>query len=274
MKILFIVVFIISGYAGLFAQQKITIADLRLSFETFEYSEVIAKADELLKGRDTINTGNLLDILQMKAISHYAMADEPGVRKSFIEMLQQDRFYQLDSEKVSPKIIKLFSEVKTDYLQSVSDKKKEVITGPVYKTPDYKEVSFKYREEKESITRSFIYPGWGHLYSGSTLKGSIIFSLTAANIGALVYFIFDTNKKHTSYLNERDPILLKEKYSSYNKSYKVRNILIGSLVAVYAYTQIDILFLNKSILPEISTLETSLSLPSTDGIQLNWNIHF
>lgn len=265
MKILLVIISLIPVCFG-FAQHNININDLRLSFESFEYSDVIVKADNLLKGKDTINTADLLEILQMKAISHYALADEPNVRKSFIEMLQQDRNYELDSEKVSPKIIKLFSEVKTVYIQSVPEKNSNTVSEPLIKSPDYRELSLRYMEEKESITRSFIFPGWGHLYTGKTLKGSILSSAAVINTGALIYFIFDTNKKHSAYLNERDPVLLKEKYSSYNSSYKVRNILIGSLIAVYAYTQVDILFFNNSILPQISMHD--------NGLQLSLEVNF
>jgi hypothetical protein len=203
---------------------------------------VIRLSDSLLLN-NTLNKSDKTEILMMKAVSHYVLAEEPQVRKCFIDMLKIDRHLELDTEKVSPKIVSLFNEVKNDFLQTVpeeqktADKKSEV-TGQINNND-----LIKLDEQKSSIVRSFLFPGWGHLYSGNTIKGTIISSAALINLGSMIYFIIDANSKEKKYLNETDGNNIAGRYDSYNSSYKTRNILITTFIILYAYTQIDLLFL-------------------------------
>lgn len=253
-----------------YSQDSLSIKNITAQYEAFEYVKVIQLSDIILQQKDSLTKDEVLNVLLMKAVSHYALSEEDKVRKSFIEILKTDREYVIDSEKISPKIVKIFNEVKDDFLVSVPEqlKKDEVKLQPPQ--INYSDVLYKYKEEKESIIRSFVFPGWGHLYSGKTLKGEIITSAAVINAGALIYFIIDSNNKRKTYLNETNQSLIQSKYSSYNSSYITRNMLITSLAIIYTYAQLDILIFNPAQLPDVNFNLTT----STEGLNLNLKYSF
>lgn len=224
-------------------QQKADIANIRALYESFEYEGVIKLSDSVLAGRDNLSKPDLTEILMMKAVSHYALAEEPQVRKCFIDMLKLDRNLILDSEKVSPKIVNLFNQVKIDFLQTIPEDQK--ISSPRQESTNQisdDPVIIKFQNQKNSIIRSFLFPGWGHIYTGDITKGIIITSAALINLGSMIYFITDANSKGKKYLSATNELNIKSTYDVYNKSYKTRNILIATMIGIYAYAQIDFLF--------------------------------
>jgi hypothetical protein len=238
---------------SIFAQQKTSIDDLRSLYQSFEYDKVIALSNNILLGKDTLSDSELTDVLLMKAVSHYALAEEPQVRKCFIDILKIDRDYEPDSDKVSPKIVTLFRNVKNDFLQTITINQKSLIKDaeqlPVQTS--YDQVLINVQRQKNSIIRSFLFPGWGHLYSGNLTKGAIISSAALVSLGSMIYFINHTNTLDNKYINETNETLIPSLYNSYNQSYKIRNILISSFILIYAYAQIDFLLLDGNNLPQI-----------------------
>ena len=226
-----------------FTQQNNDISKIRSLYESFDYKEVISLSDSVLGGREALNKSDKTEILMMKAVSHYVLAEEPQVRKCFIDMLKIDRHLELDSEKVSPKIVSLFNDVKNDFIHTIPEQQRftdsnQEVTTPIIKDPNLT----AFQDQKNSIIRSFLFPGWGHIYSGNIIKGVIISSATLINIGAMIYFIIDANTKEKRYLSTTDENYITSTYNSYNRSYKTRNILISSLIFIYTYSQIDFLF--------------------------------
>ena len=251
-----------------FPQQKTDVAIIRALYESFEYKEVVKLSDSLLTKSGTLIKSDLAEILMMKAVSHYALAEEPQTRKCFIDMLKMDRHLELDSEKVSPKIVSLFNDVKNDFIQAIPEGQKftdnkQDITNPLKDDP----VSLKLHDQKNSILRSFVFPGWGHLYSGDITKGAIISSAALINLGAMIYFIIDANSKEKKYIGATSESIIKSSYDTYNRSYKTRNILISSMICIYAYAQIDFLFLGRDGVSDVKIgLGDNGSDPSRSGI--------
>jgi TM2 domain-containing membrane protein YozV len=253
MKLVLLNLFIFSFFICGFAQQKTSLDDLRSLYQSFEYNKVITLSDSILSSKDTLNNSELTEILLMKAVSHYALDEEPQVRKCFIDILKINRDYVPDSDKVSPKIVSLFTDVKNDFLHTITVEQKSLSKNseqlPVQSGYDL--ILDNAQIQKNSIVRSFLFPGWGQLYSGNITKGSIISSAALINLGAMIYFIIHTNTLDKNYNNETDESLIPSQYNSYNKSFKIRNILISSFILIYAYAQIDLLILDVNNLPQI-----------------------
>ncbi|MDR3666917.1 MAG: hypothetical protein P4L35_08750, partial [Ignavibacteriaceae bacterium] len=211
------------------------------------------------------------EILLMKAVSHYALTEEAQTRKCFIDMLKIDRHLELDSEKVSPKIVSLFKEVKNDFLQTIPEEQKITDTRQVNSDPASNELILsKMQDQKNSIVRSFLFPGWGQIYTGNTTKGIIISSAAVLNLGAMIYFIVDANAKQKKYLNATSADIINSSYNSYNRSYITRNVLISSMILIYAYAQVDFLVLGGNGPPEIKLgLGENSSNPGGSGIAFN-----
>lgn len=244
MRFLYLALLMILLIDCAFPQQNNDINKIRSLYESFDYKEVISLSDSVLAGRGALNKSDKTEILMMKAVSHYVLAEEPQVRKCFIDMLKIDRHLELDSEKVSPKIVSLFNDVKNDFIHTIPEQQRFTDSNQEVTTPTIKDPNLTaFQDQKNSIIRSFLFPGWGHIYSGNITKGVIISSATLINIGAMIYFIIDATTKEKRYLSTTDENYITSTYNSYNRSYKTRNILISSLIFIYTYSQIDFLFL-------------------------------
>ncbi len=226
------------------AQQKIQVADIRAQYELFEYQKVISLADSVLNHGDTLYSSDIVDIWLLKAQSHYALDQVAEARKCFVELLKIQSDFSPNAEAISPKIISLFNEVKADF-----EKQKTVIVKrPVQIIEPVHREEIKYKPEHAAlyhfaILKSVVLPGWGHLTLEENTKGWVITSAAAVNLTSLVYYVFSTNAKEKRYLNENIPAEIKSKYNEYNSSYKIRNSLIVSFVALWLYAQYDFYYM-------------------------------
>jgi hypothetical protein len=275
MKPVLFILFIFSFFLSSFAQQKTPIDQLRLFYQSFEYDKVINLSDNILSSWDTLNNTDLTDVLLMKAVSHYALAEEPEVRKCFIDILKINREYIPDSDKVSPKIVNLFTDVKNDFFRTITVEPKSLNkeTEQVPVQTSYEQILVNAHAQKNSIIRSFIFPGWGHLYSGNITKGAIISSAALINLGSMIYFIIHTNTLDKQYINEADETLISSKYNSFNSSYKIRNALISSFILIYAYAQLDFLLFDGNNLPQLK-LGVTGNNPSLKDTGLSFSLSY
>lgn len=254
-KLILLGIFSFLVSASIFGQNKTSLKELQFQFQSFNYSNVINLADNLLQNKSRFNEDDLIEIYLLKGISHYSLGQSDSVKSSFYEILNLNDNYKIDPNKVSPKIINEFEKLKAEYSRFISNNNSLVtvkrdtvhIVDTILVKPDKDIYS-------AAVVRSMVLPGWGHLYSGNKTKGWILTSASALTLGSMVYFIFDANDKRSQYLNEVDPSLVDEKYNAYNTSYKIRNSLIVMYALFWIYSQIDILFISEiPFIPEVST---------------------
>jgi hypothetical protein len=234
--------------------------DLKREYESFNYTEVIKLADELLADTSALSENEIIEIFMLKAIAHYSLNEEVQVRTSFIEVLKINNDYEPDPAKISPKIINIFNSVRNDFLLAVKEESSGTKPSPtdtiiVYQKPDT--VIVQDYIYKHAMIRSILLPGWGHLYAGDKTKGFILTGLGTAALASMLYFIVDTNNKENEYLNETDPNLLEAKYAEFNDSYKIRNGLIIAYAVIWIYAQLDMLFFNNVISQTLSNSKIS-----------------
>lgn len=268
---------VISTFTAL-PQEKVTLSRIRSAYESFEYREVIDLSASFLAAADSSQKPVVNEVLLMKAVSHYALAEEPLTRKCFIDMLKNDRDIKLDSAVVSPKILDIFNRVRNDFLEmnqvnnlgEPGRSDEATVTRPSLPT-DYSreliETREKYNLFRSSLTRSLILPGLGHLYIGESLTGYLLTSASILTAAASVYYIFDTRNKEKLYLGKTDQPEIVSAYSDYNSSYKLRNGFLTAFAFLWVYAQGDILFFNNS-------LYFSPALQPISGTALNYSITF
>ena len=92
----------------------------------------------------------------------------------------------------------------------------------------------------------------------------------------MIYFIFDSNSKQNSYLNEIDLELIQNKYDRYNSAYKIRNAFIISSVVLWLYAQIDLFFFSDDLFAEKLNAEITSEFfnNSPPNISLNFKFNF
>ena len=236
---------------GLFAQEKQdSVAVLKNELESFNYSGAIKLADYIILHKESISRETLIEVYRMKAIAQYSQQNTDGAKLSFYNILDMDSSYALDSSNTSPKIIVFFNQLKQTYLTDLSHQKQiyKIKTDTVIIHDESSSAILK-----QAVIRSVIFPGFGHFYLNQDIKGITLSSLTAITLSSMIYFIIDSNKKQKAYLDATDGLDIQTKYNEYNTSYKLRNISIFSLAAVWLYSQIDILFFSGNTLPKISS---------------------
>ncbi len=279
MKFIIISILLLCIANSFLAQGKVSVRDIILKYESLEYDEVVSLAENILKTRN-LSKSEMIEVYTMKAVSHYALSQESESKNSFIEILKLDRNFSPDPVNVSPKIISLFNEVKEEFLKSniqtetVKEPEKELAKDSVL-VVDKNLVLKEKNEFKNYLLKSLILPGWGHLsYNVTSTKGWILTTASILNLGSLIYYILDTDKKEKDYLNQSDEMLIKTMYNKYNKSYKVRNILITSMAAIWLYAQADLLIFSFDNMNADINLSLSGKTPSEIPLQINFNLRF
>jgi len=231
-------------------------------YESFEYNTVIKLVNNKLLSDTTLSISQKIRLNKLKAISFYSLSETDSTRATFIKLLYLDEEVSFDPVQTSPKIIEYFNSVRAVF-QNIKDTQEA----------DSEEVNNDSPSENELITfdgdlfasamyQSILLPGLGHLSAGSNTKGWFLTSVGAANLAAMVYYIFDANSKEKKYLNETDLGKINSKYNLYNSAYQTRNILIGTFTAIWLYSQIDLIFNKDDFF--IKILKPSFSISSNN----------
>ena len=275
MKSILLIIFLLTIVKIFPQQQEDSLKILTENFKSFEYGNVIQIANKLISSKKDFNKDDLKEIYLMKGIAHYSLQEDDAAERSFINILQIDTSYVLDSSKTSPKIIAFYSDVKENYLERLRLRNQNIVIDTLVVTkvvPDYEmQDRIKY-----SIARSVVLPGWGHIYNGEKTKGILLTTFSIAALGASVYLWFETNNKESDYLQEKNVPQIADKYDEYNFFYKMRNISILTYAVIWIYSQIDLLFFSdfdKNENPGTSYLPEVNINPLT-GINFNYKIHF
>lgn len=231
----FIVLFFISITC---TAQVASLENLRTQFESFEYENVIRTANDLLASAE-ISDSQKVEIYEILAVSYYSINNENAARDSFAEILKLRSNYTPSPLKMSPVIIPLFEDVKKKF--NIANRIDELRPGNVNQKP-----VIKYIDNSANIFKNLVLPGWGHLGVGNTAKSIIYSSLSIINIGLIVYYSNDTNKKQDAYLNESNRLLIEAKYNEYNNAFKTRNLYFISYAVIWAVSQLDLIFFSDN----------------------------
>lgn len=266
----FIIIFFFVGISFSYAQE-VTFDKVKQQYENFEYDNVIKYSDQLIE-KGNLNDSLSIEIHLMRANIFYSNEVDSSTRKSFENILRIRKNYIPDPDITSPKLISIFNEVKSDYLRKYPDIAQQIDTTNQKQPTKFIDPNPK----RSAIIKNILLPGMGQLYNNSSTKGWIITSASILNLGALVYFTIDANKKQNDYLMETNRNFIQQKYDDYNKSYRIRNALIISYAAIWLYSQIDFLFFSEDQQQlDGSRLSSYIDLnPSVREFKLNFKFPF
>jgi hypothetical protein len=212
-------------------------------FRSFEYHAVIAIAESLLVHQKSLSPLQAIEVYRVKAIAHYTLSQTEAAKAGFAAILEIDSTFVLDALQNSPKIVDFYQQVKSQFQRRREPDKPEIKTElqetpaqtPLRPHPDF----------TKAISRSLIWPGWGHCVYGRSTKGWVLSLAGLASAGATAYYFFDCRQKESDYLNETRRDRINEKYERYNFSYRLRNFSAAAFIAVWAYSQFDLFSLAK-----------------------------
>lgn len=248
------------------AQENIIERIKKLCYEEYDYEKVIQLSNDLINSKE-LDDSTRIDLFFMRGVSLYALGNENLARTSFENILLIKKTYTPDVRKVSPKVLLIFNEVKAEYIrQNPTQATTPEDIAKIISLASEREIKIK-----NAAIKNVFLPGWGQYSQGLNTKGMVFGTLSSINLAAMFYFIFDTNKKQDTYLQETNKSLVENKYSSYNSSYKIRNSLIISYAALWIYSQIDLHFFNNS-LPEAQLSEPLKSSTNGNSIGIGFSI--
>lgn len=258
----------------LFGQTDITLEEVRSAYQSFSYQEVVTSSNLLLRNNTQLSDNDKIEVYTMKAVALYSLNQAEDSRKNFIELLKINSQYELNTTLISPKIIDFFSNIKNDYKQIAS----EIEQKPVVKDPeDVEKIDLSVYTERNSllksaITKSILLPGLGHIEMGENTKGWLLSSASVILLSGIAYSLFETNSREEAYLLETNLDLIPQKYDDYNKTYKIRNIVLITYAAVWLYTQIDLLLFNNELPDQIVTFLPSVPTNNSSTINLSLKV--
>ena len=275
--LLFFVTFLLLAGRGFSQTKSSSLDSLRQKLENFDYSGTITLADSLLKFSNNPTASQLIEIYRMKGISEFSLLEDQAARNSFLSILKIDKDYQLDSTKTSPKIITFFDDLKKDFIANYN--KQEMYNSEVDSlyTARIRRISEENIDKfKNSIVRSLVIPGWGHLYLGEKVKGTVITTLSSISLAATIYFIIDSNNKFDDYTSSTNPVMSANNLDTYNNSNRWKNISLVTFSVLWLYSQIDILFLHDFNDRNTSVVQNlpSFKYDQLRGIQLSYQFSF
>ncbi len=245
--------------------QSNSVEELRQKYIAFDYDEVINLASKMLTEKD-FQREALIEIYEMKGISHFSLGQEDDAAETFKLLLREDSNYSMDTDRISPKIVSFFNEVKVEFQNQLEEERPLIDSLRIVR----QNILSLHEDYKSAVVKNLILPGWGQFQLGNTTKGIIYSILGTASLVTSIAFIVDANNKENAYLNETNKELIPAKYDDYNSAYKTRNLLITATAIVWAVSQIDMLFFTEINVSGGSSLPSNRQNPSAD-LQLNFS---
>lgn len=267
--LIFLLILIILSSINLFPQSKTRIDEIRKSYESFRFEDVIKECKYELRYDSALTNDNKIEFLTMQAVSYYSLSDFDSSKISFIELLKIERDHELDPVIISPKILDFFESIKKDFKHILPEEEIDNAERDSVRPVNY--ISFDSAKFSNSIIRSIILPGTGHLYAGSVTKGWILTIGSTLNAAGMIYYIIKTNDLERKYLTATEASDINYKYREYNTAYKIRNVLIGSYAVVWILSQLDMLFNSDNLFVIPASLAKNRFTPPDVGFSLILN---
>ncbi len=97
-----------------------------------------------------------------------------------------------------------------------------------------------------SMVKSFIFPGWGHLSQGNH-SGYVFATVQLVTISAGIYFSLKSAGYRDDYLSARNVDVINESYEKYNRNYRLAYGFGIAALTNYIITQIDLQKYNSQL---------------------------
>ncbi len=212
------------------AVERLILANLQSLYDARRFEELVEYGNDLLKNPDQLYREERIAVHSYLGFSYVILRRELEAKHHFIEWLKIEPEAQLDPVLVPPNIIRVF--------QLAKDARQKESASSLSTASNKQD---RWLLMKPVISRSLIFPGWGHYYAGDKAKGMIIMGTeTVLLIGC---YLAHQNYLETQqdYYQERDIAQMTEKFRQYQYANRWQWSFITGAIIVYAGTQYDIL---------------------------------
>jgi len=235
-----------------------------------EYEYAISELEKALQYLNQLKQSDLVEAYKYLAFSYVAFGDQLKAKDQFRKALALDPQLELDPTTVSPKIIKVFEEAKSEM-------------PPAPPPPPVEEPTKPAVAKKEVVSRlgatmrSCCLPGLGQMYKGQGSKGKIIMIASGLTFSTALISLIMREAAHQEYLDVEPGNIdeIDEKYKSFKLWHNASALTSAVFIGIYLYNIYDVLFTNGKI--ESSMINTDKGFycePSLDRIQIGYRMNF
>lgn len=209
--------------------QKISLDEMRKALQRLDYVAVDTLGDRLLQ-TSRLSPAQLLEIHQILGIVAFTEGRPVEARQHFELALSIDPRMELDSLSVSPKIIRFFEGVRSEFRRG----------GDADQKLHYRYLLLPDRRPAAAL-RSLILPGLGQFYKGHTKRGIAFLIGGGSGLIATVAFSIARSQARDDYLAETDVDAIPRRYDRFNRLHKRRTIAALATATIWAASFLDAL---------------------------------
>ncbi len=233
-----------------------------------EYEYAIVELENALQYLKQLEQVDQVEAYKYLAFSYVAFGQLDKAKEQFKKVLMLDPAHELDPATVSPKIIKVFEEVKAE--MPVEAPEEPVITEP----PEPEQVT------PAAPSSGFPYcciPGLGQMRRGQGGKGMRLMVAGGTTFVTSLVALGIRDAKHQEYLDIEDfnEDELSEAYDAYKAWHNISAISLTAFLAVYAYNIYDILTSKPTRTSSVTDLDHGLCCEvRKDGVSIGYKLSF
>lgn len=271
-----IILFILVMLGVSFAQQvsadslELMLERAKTFYNSGEYEHAISELEKALQYLKQLEEGDQVEAYKYLAFSYVAFGDKAKAKEQFKKALVLEPSLTLDPATVSPKIIKVFDEAKSE-MEIVSP------TTPVVE-PTKPPVAKQEVSTSGAMMRSCCIPGWGQMYKGHSSKGKKIMIASGITFGASLFSLIIREAAHNAYLDigEGAPQYeFDDAYEKYKTWYNIASINLVLFGIVYVYNIYDVVFTKPATGSSMIDLNKGIYFTADkNSFQIGYNISF
>ena len=201
------------------------------AYQALDYARAQALAETALATYEAPQ--DLSQIHVVLGLIAFSQNDQQAATRQFTDALLLDPAAALDARLVSPKALDLFDEIRARLAQATPEAARVADASPRYVlVPD---------RRAEAALRSMVLPGWGQLYKGQRTKGRVLLGAWGVAVASTVSTHVLRQQSRDTYLDARTPGEIRERYDTFNRWHKARNVLVLGTAVIWAYSYLDAL---------------------------------
>src|SRR4030043_717846 len=208
-----------------------------------EYEEAINELEDALQFLKQLKHVDQVEAYKYLAFSYVAFGDNAKAKAQFKKALALNPQLELDPASVSPKIIKVFEEAKTEMGTSPTP---PPVKPPILPVKPPVQPLVRSISKFHATMRSCFVPGGGQMYKGHKGKGTMIMIGSGVTLGLGLTAAVIAEKKHQKYYeicDERpwDYDAIDNAWSAWNRWVNITGVSFLAFGCVYAYNVFDVL---------------------------------
>ncbi len=208
-----------------------------LEYDRGNYNDVI-KEGRVLLSENNLDSGEEINIRTYIAFSAVAIGDTIMAIEEFNKILDIDPNFSLNPDFVSPKIMSVFNNVKSNRKIVVATTQKDSIDT------QKEVVVIQSRSNKfiKAFAKSAVFPGWGQLSKGEFDKALILSSAFWVSMGIESYLWYKTDDLKQEYDRSQTPSEAISLYDDYDLFSRMQQGMMGICMGIWVYNVLDALF--------------------------------